>query len=152
MSTMHDLVFLFDVDNTLLDNDRVQADLATYLIEACGVDACKLTGIFSNSCGASSAMPTTSGHWNDSGSKRCTIQGYCACHVGSSTIRFIEARLMRSDTSRNGVPRSSCPMAMPVFQPRKIDRSGLWAAFDGRVLIYVHKGQELADRGRQSNC
>jgi hypothetical protein len=59
MITMHDLVFLFDVDNTLLDNDRVQADLATYLIEARGVDACKLTGIVSNSCGASSAMPTT---------------------------------------------------------------------------------------------
>ena len=32
-----------------------------------------------------------------------------------------------------------------VFQPRKIERSGLWAAFDGRVLIYVHKERELAD-------
>ena len=32
-----------------------------------------------------------------------------------------------------------------VFQPRKIDRSGLWEAFNGRVLIYVHKEQELAD-------
>jgi hypothetical protein len=32
-----------------------------------------------------------------------------------------------------------------VFQPRKIDRSGLWAAVNGRVLIYVHKEQELAD-------
>ena len=32
-----------------------------------------------------------------------------------------------------------------VFQPRKIDRSGLWAAFDGHALIYVHKEQELAD-------
>ncbi|MGH6936609.1 MAG: hypothetical protein ACRED2_10580, partial [Methylocella sp.] len=32
-----------------------------------------------------------------------------------------------------------------VFQPRKIERSGLWAAFDGRVLIYIHKEQELAD-------
>jgi FMN phosphatase YigB (HAD superfamily) len=44
MTTMHDLVFLFDVDNTLLDNDRVQADLATHLTEAYGVDACKLYG------------------------------------------------------------------------------------------------------------
>jgi hypothetical protein len=26
-----------------------------------------------------------------------------------------------------------------VFQPRKIQRSGLWAAVDGRVLIYIHK-------------
>jgi hypothetical protein len=32
-----------------------------------------------------------------------------------------------------------------VFQPRKVERSGLWAAFDGRVLIYVHKERELAD-------
>ena len=42
MTTTPDLVFLFDVDNTLLDNDRVQADLATHLTEAYGVDACKL--------------------------------------------------------------------------------------------------------------
>ena len=32
-----------------------------------------------------------------------------------------------------------------VFQPRKVERSGLWAAFDGHVLIYVHKEEELAD-------
>jgi FMN phosphatase YigB (HAD superfamily) len=32
-----------------------------------------------------------------------------------------------------------------VFQPRKIERSGLWAAFDERVLIYVHKEEELDD-------
>jgi len=32
-----------------------------------------------------------------------------------------------------------------VFQPRKIERSGLWQAFDDRVLIYVHKEQELDD-------
>ena len=32
-----------------------------------------------------------------------------------------------------------------VFQPRKIVRSGLWAAFEDRVLIYVHKEQELAE-------
>jgi len=32
-----------------------------------------------------------------------------------------------------------------VFQPRKIDRSGLWGEFDGHVLIYVHKELELDD-------
>ncbi len=32
-----------------------------------------------------------------------------------------------------------------VFQPRKVDRSGLWRAFDGHVLIYVHKEEELDD-------
>jgi FMN phosphatase YigB (HAD superfamily) len=30
-----------------------------------------------------------------------------------------------------------------VFQPRKVERSGLWRAFDDRVLIYIHKEQEL---------
>ena len=38
-NTMNDLVFLFDVDNTLLDNDRVQADLSAHLTEAYGADA-----------------------------------------------------------------------------------------------------------------
>ena len=32
-----------------------------------------------------------------------------------------------------------------VFQPRKVERSGLWRAVDDRVLIYVHKEEELAD-------
>jgi FMN phosphatase YigB (HAD superfamily) len=32
-----------------------------------------------------------------------------------------------------------------VFQPRKVERSGLWQAFEDRVLIYVHKEQELDD-------
>jgi hypothetical protein len=41
MNTVQDLVFLFDVENTLLDNDRVQADLAAHLTEAYGSDACK---------------------------------------------------------------------------------------------------------------
>ena len=31
-----------------------------------------------------------------------------------------------------------------VFQPRKVYRSGLWQAFDGHVLIYIHKEEELA--------
>ncbi len=32
-----------------------------------------------------------------------------------------------------------------VFQPRKVEKSGLWKAFDERVLIYIHKEQELDD-------
>jgi FMN phosphatase YigB (HAD superfamily) len=30
-----------------------------------------------------------------------------------------------------------------VFQPRKVQRSGLWEAVEGRVLIYIHKEQML---------
>src|ERR1022692_5316384 len=32
-----------------------------------------------------------------------------------------------------------------VFQPRKVQRSGLWEAVDGRVLIYIHKEQMLTE-------
>ena len=32
-----------------------------------------------------------------------------------------------------------------VFQPRKVERSGLWSAFDGAILIYIHKEEELDD-------
>jgi len=35
-----------------------------------------------------------------------------------------------------------------VFQPRKVERSGLWRAFDNRVLIYIHKEEELDDVAR----
>ena len=35
-----------------------------------------------------------------------------------------------------------------VFQPRKVERSGLWQAFDNRVLIYIHKEEELDDVAR----
>ena len=35
-----------------------------------------------------------------------------------------------------------------VFQPRKVERSGLWRAFDGHVLIYIHKEEELDDVAR----
>jgi len=36
-----------------------------------------------------------------------------------------------------------------VFQPRKIERAGIWAAVDGRVLIYIHKEEELDDVARR---
>jgi len=32
-----------------------------------------------------------------------------------------------------------------VFQPRKVERSGISEAVDGHVLIYIHKEQELDD-------
>ena len=39
-----------------------------------------------------------------------------------------------------------------VFQPRKVERSGLWKAFGGHVLIYVHKENTLADVEKHLSC
>ena len=36
-----------------------------------------------------------------------------------------------------------------VFQPRKIERSGLLEAVDRNILIYIHKEQELKDVERR---
>ena len=94
-------------------------------------------------------MRTTSAHWSDSGSKRCTTQGCCGCRAGSSTILlstgFIPARFMPVSHVQQWGPAVILSDGDAVFQPRKIERSGLWAAFEDRVLIYVHKEQELAE-------
>jgi FMN phosphatase YigB (HAD superfamily) len=149
LTSMHDLVFLFDVDNTLLDNDRVQADLADHLTESYGADACNR-------------------YWDIFEEVRHEL-GY-ADYLGALERLRLEKmhdpRILRMSSwlvdypfgdrlyggALNAVehvqqwgPAVILSDGDAVFQPRKIDRSGLWAAFDGRVLIYVHKEQELAD-------
>ncbi len=52
---------------------------------------------------------------------------------------------MSSSTSGNGVRPSSLSDGDVVFQPRKVERSGFFDAVDHRVLIYIHKEQELDD-------
>ena len=149
MTTMHDLVFLFDVDNTLLDNDRVEADLAAYLTETYGVDACKL-------------------YWDIFEQLRGEL-GY-ADYLGAlerfRLEKMHDPRVLRMSSWLVDYPfadrlyagaleavkhvRQWGPAVIlsdgdAVFQPRKIERSGLWAAFEDRVLIYVHKERELAE-------
>jgi FMN phosphatase YigB (HAD superfamily) len=149
MTTMHDLVFLFDVDNTLLDNDRVQADLASYLTEAYGADACTL-------------------YWDIFEQLRREL-GY-ADYLGAlerfRLEKMHDPRVLRmsswlvdypfADRLYSGAlhvvshvqqwgPTVILSDGDAVFQPRKVVRSGLWAAFEDRVLIYVHKEQELAE-------
>jgi FMN phosphatase YigB (HAD superfamily) len=146
---MHDLVFLFDVDNTLLDNDRVQADLADHLTATYGAQACNR-------------------YWSIFEDVRSQL-GY-ADYLGAlerfRLEKMHDPRVLRmsswlvdypfSDRIYKGAfnaiqhvqqwgPAVILSDGDAVFQPRKIDRSGLWAAFAGRVLIYVHKEQELAD-------
>ena len=60
-ASMQDLAYLIDVDNTLLDNDRVTADLKRHLIDVVRRRrASSATGPSSRSCASSSATPTTS--------------------------------------------------------------------------------------------
>jgi FMN phosphatase YigB (HAD superfamily) len=143
------VVFLFDVDNTLIDNDRVQADLKEYLEQMYGVAA-------------------RDRYWAILEELRDEL-GYVD-YLGALE-RFRMENIHRPDVLRISNWLVDYPFADrlypgalsavkhvrqwgtavilsdgdAVFQPRKVERSGLWDAFDSHVLIYVHKEQELAD-------
>jgi FMN phosphatase YigB (HAD superfamily) len=146
---MHDLVFLFDVDNTLLDNDRVQADLADHLMASYGVDACKrYWDIFeevrrqlgyADYLGALERFRLEKMH----DPRVLRMSSWLVDYPFSD--RIYAGALSAIQHVQQWGPAVILSDGDAVFQPRKIDRSGLWAAFDGRVLIYVHKEQELTD-------
>jgi FMN phosphatase YigB (HAD superfamily) len=149
MTAMHDLVFLFDVDNTLLDNDRVEADLAAHLTEAYGDDACKLyRDIFEK-------LRQELGYADYLGAlERFRLEKMHDPRVlrMSSWLvdyPFVDRLYSGALNAISHVQQWGSAVILSdgdaVFQPRKVERSGLWAAFDGRVLIYVHKERELAD-------
>ncbi|MGQ0445586.1 MAG: HAD family hydrolase [Beijerinckiaceae bacterium] len=149
MTAMHDLVFLFDVDNTLLDNDRVQTDLAAHLTEGFGDDACKLYfRIFEQLRGEL-------GYADYLGAlERFRLEKLHDPRVlrMSSWLvdypfadRLYSGALDAISHVQQWGPAVILSDGDAVFQPRKVERSGLWAAFDGRVLIYIHKERELAE-------
>lgn len=149
MAAIPSTVFLFDVDNTLLDNDRVRADLATHLAAELGQAACDR-------------------YWVLLEQLRVEL-GYVD-YLGALQRLRLEAqkdpRLLRMSSFLIDYPFADrvYPGALPalahvrhwgptvilsdgdvIFQPRKVQRSGLWQAVEGRVLIYVHKEQMLDD-------
>ena len=146
---MHDIVFLFDVDNTLLDNDRVQDDLKTHLAQSYGAAARdRYWQILEE-------LRTELGYVDYLGAlERYRIE---AVHrpdllrMSSWLVDypFVE-RLYPGAVEAVAHVRPWGPAVIlsdgdAVFQPRKVDRSGLWRAVEDRVLIYIHKEQELAD-------
>ena len=143
------IVFLFDVDNTLLDNDRVIADLGKYLKREVGPGRARC-------------------YWTIFERLRSRL-GYADYLGALQRYRFEYPH----DLGLLTVPRFLInypfadrlfPHALDViehvkhwgtvvlltdgdvvFQPRKVERSGLLAAVDDHTLIYVHKERELAD-------
>lgn len=149
MTPMPEIVFLFDVDNTLLDNDCIVADLANYLTASFGLKDCnRYWEIFE-------AVRRELGYADYLGTlERFRLEKMHDPRVllMSSWLvdypfrdRIYEGALGAVRHIQQWGPAVILSDGDAVFQPRKIDRSGLWAAFDGRVLIYVHKEQELAD-------
>jgi hypothetical protein len=147
--TTHDIVFLFDIDNTLVDNDYVQAALKQHLATTYGPEA-------------------RDRYWEILEQLRTEL-GYVD-YLGALERYRLEA-LHRPEILRMSNWMIDYPFAdrvypgavdavrhvrqwgLPVvlsdgdavFQPRKVERSGIWNEFEGRVLIYIHKEEELDD-------
>jgi FMN phosphatase YigB (HAD superfamily) len=143
------VIFLFDVDNTLLDNDRVAADLQRHLVSEIGAEgAQEYWRIFEQ-------LRTELGYADYLGA----LQRYRAKHprvphllcVSDFFINYPFAERLFPDAIKiieyvqQWGPAVILSDGDVVFQPLKISRSGLANAVSGRVVIYVHKEQELDD-------
>ena len=147
------VVFLFDVDNTLVDNDRIAADLKKHLTREVGAGrADRYWTIFEQ-------LRTELGYADYLGAlQRYRIENPRDPHL-LATSRFLvdypfanrlypESLDVLEKVSAWG-PTVILSDGDVVFQPRKVERSGLFDAVDGRVLIYVHKERELDDVERR---
>ncbi len=143
------VVFLFDVDNTLLDNDRVTADLKRHLETQVGAErAGRYWAIFE-------ALRAELGYADYLGA----LQRYRIEHPRDPNLLTVSRFLVNYPFANRLYPNSLDVVERVkqwgpavilsdgdvVFQPRKVDRSGLFEAVDGNVLIYVHKEKELDD-------
>jgi FMN phosphatase YigB (HAD superfamily) len=149
MTETHDVVFLFDVDNTLLDNDSVQAHLSEHLATAYGAAARdRYWDIFEE-------LRSKLGYADYLGAlERYRIEAmHCPAVLRMSNWlvdypfadRLYPGALDAVKHVQRWGPTVILSDGDAVFQPRKVERSGLWQAFDDRVLIYVHKERELDD-------
>jgi FMN phosphatase YigB (HAD superfamily) len=149
MTTPNEVVFLFDVDNTLLDNDRVQDDLRSHLECEFGAESRdRYWAIFEG-------LRTELGYADYLGAlQRYRLEDLCdprLLMMSSFLVDYPFAnRLYPGSLDALEHVRSWGPTAIlsdgdVVFQPRKVQRSGLWEAVKGHVLIYIHKEQMLND-------
>jgi FMN phosphatase YigB (HAD superfamily) len=146
-----DLVFLLDVDNTLLDNDRIAADLRAHLEREFGVaGADRYWAIFETlraELGYADylgALQRYRPELETSGSAAHRLLSLSSFLID---YPFAERLYPRALELVAHLGRIGTTVILSdgdvVFQPRKVQRSGLWDAVAGRVLIYVHKEKML---------
>jgi FMN phosphatase YigB (HAD superfamily) len=148
-SRRSEIVFLFDVDNTLLDNDRVISDLRRYLVREIGAASAEhYFRIFEQ-------RRAELGYADYLGA----LQRYRIAYPRDPHLLAISSYLVNYPFANRLFPGSLDVLERfaaygptviltdgdVVFQPRKIDRSGLGAAVEGRILVYIHKERELDD-------
>mgnify|MGYP003632530309 FL=1 len=147
MTTSVPLVFLLDVDNTLLDNDRIVADLGDHLAREFGnesrdrywkiFEALRVELGYADYLGALQRYRI--GALNDP--RLLCMSSFLADYPFAE--RLYPGALDVVSQLRHWGTTVILTDGDVVFQPRKVQRSGLWDAVEGRVLIYLHKEQML---------
>ncbi len=143
------VVFLLDVDNTLLDNDRIAADLKRHLTKAFGAERQeRYWAIFEE-------LRAELGYADYLGAlQRYRIENPHDPHFLQVSFylvdypfanRLFPGALDVIERLAGWGPTVILSDGDVVFQPRKIERSGLLDAVEGRALIYIHKEQDLDD-------
>jgi FMN phosphatase YigB (HAD superfamily) len=150
---MPDLVFLFDVDNTLLDNDRVTSDLKHHLEQQVGPERQqRYWDIFEQ-------LRTELGYADYLGA----LQRYRLEFPRDPSLLTVSRFLINYPFATRLYPDSLDAVEHVkqwgkavilsdgdvVFQPLKVERSGIAESVDGNVLIYIHKERELDDVERR---
>ena len=146
---MHDVVFLFDVDNTLMDNDHVQRDLSEHLANQYGqavhdrywalFEDLRASLGYADYLGALQRYRLEDLH----NPKILRIANWLVDYPFADRLYPGALNVVRHVSAWGPVVILSDGDA--AFQPRKVERSGLWQAFADNVLIFVHKEQALDD-------
>jgi FMN phosphatase YigB (HAD superfamily) len=142
------LVFLLDVDNTLLDNDRFAADLGQRLASAFGAaERDRYWDLFARlreELGRADYLEALQ-------SFRTGLEDHPALlRMSEFMLDYPFENLVYPDALESiaHLATQGTPVVLSdgdvVFQPRKVQHSGIWAAVEGRVLIYLHKERSLA--------
>ena len=150
---MTDTVFLLDVDNTLLDNDSVIADLRRHLVEVFGQECDRrYWEIFEQlraDLGYADYLGALQRYRVEQPREMQVLQiSLFLLHYPFATRVYPGALGVINDLRARG-RTAILSDGDVVFQPRKIERSGLWAAVEGEVLVYIHKEQMLDDVERR---
>jgi FMN phosphatase YigB (HAD superfamily) len=147
------VVSLIDVDNTLIDNDRIAADLRRYLTREVGAERQERYWVIFESLRAELGYADYLG----------ALQRYRAENPRDPHLLAVSSFLVNYPFANRLYPESLDVLEHlaawgptvilsdgdVVFQPRKVEQSGLFDAVERRVLIYIHKERELDDVERR---
>jgi FMN phosphatase YigB (HAD superfamily) len=153
MTPPDSIVFLVDVDNTLLDNDRIQNDIKRHLDREFGIASRERYWAILEQLFAELGYRDYLG----------ALQRYRVEHPQDIHLLSMSSFLVDYPFANRLYPASLDVLEKfrswgqtvvlsdgdVVFQPRKVERSGISEAVDGHVLIYIHKEQALDDVERR---